>query len=113
MQRYFDGNPTDGDRLFAILGERGRDYPGFLTPQEENRWKEETGGTKIFRGRLVESPSDVRSWGKIECQGFPKLIPVRRRELLWQSPQAQERVNFEIIFNMAGPQASNVRAITR
>ncbi|MDG6926799.1 MAG: hypothetical protein JRN09_09645, partial [Nitrososphaerota archaeon] len=55
MQRYFDGNPTDGDRLFAILGERGRDYPGFLTPQEENRWKEETGGTKIFRGRLVES----------------------------------------------------------
>lgn len=113
MQRYFDGNIPGGNQLFAVLGDRARDYPGFLTPEEENRWKDPTGSPKMFRGTLVEVPQDPRSWGKIESPGFPRPLLVRRRELQWSYPQGQERVSFEIIFNMAGPQASRVRAITR
>ena len=113
MQKYFDGDMNGGNRLFAALGDRARDYPGFLTPEEENRWKDPTGAPKMFRGTLLEVPSDQRSWGKIESPGFPRPLLVRKRELQWSYPQGQERVSFEIIFNMAGPQASRVRAITR
>jgi hypothetical protein len=113
MQRYFDGNIPGVNELFRVLRDRARDYPGFLTPEEENRWRDPTGAPKMFRGTLVEVSLDPRSWGKTGSPGFPRPLPVRRPELLWSSPQGLERVSFEIILNMAGPQASKVRAITR
>jgi hypothetical protein len=112
MQKYLDGNPRAGDALFAELGNRARDYPRFSTPVEENRWKE-GGQPKIFKGILTEVPLGPRDWGRIDCPNFPRPIPARRNELQWIDPQPGQRVNFEIIFNMAGPQASKVRSITR
>lgn len=112
MQKYADGDPIGGDRLFKTLGERARNHPMYLTPSEENRWKE-SGRPRTFTGTLIEVPAGPRDWGRIDCPNFPRPMPVRRKELMWADPQGGERVSFEIIFNMAGPQASRVRAVTR
>ena len=81
MQKYFDGDPHAGNRLFAQLGEQTRSFCG--VPDARRREQVDGGGLpKIFKGTLVEVPSDPRAQlGKIDFPNFPRTIPVRRREL--------------------------------
>ncbi|MGV9170794.1 MAG: hypothetical protein ACOC38_12760, partial [Promethearchaeia archaeon] len=82
-----------------------------LRPLEENRWRE-NGEPKEFVG-IVRKPPRRGSYGKIKCMTLPEykgLIDVREEDIEFNL-RGTDKVTFQIIFNMKGPQASRVRRL--
>lgn len=108
MELFKSGDYKSAMKLFHELEERTKNNPNRLTPLTENRWVEH-GRPKEFLGFIEEAPR-FGKYGKIHCttlDSFYGTISIRPQDI---GPLfGGERVAFEIIFNMSGPQASNVR----
>jgi hypothetical protein len=112
MQKYFDGDSKGGSQIFSRIRGLERKYKHFLTPLEENRWRI-SGKPAIFQGDIIELPRGEYGFGWLHCENLDVAIPVWKKDLLYDDVMLGDRVNFEIIFNMIGPQSSKVRLFRR
>ena len=97
--------------LFQQLYSRSKSHLHRVTPTERNRWMEDR-KPKEFKGEIVQLPQG-REYGKISCFSLPKYnhsIDVRKEDIEFEC-KGREKVIFNIIFNMKGPQASRVRRL--
>lgn len=111
MERFKAEDFATSMKLFHELDQRTNNHPMRLTPSKYNRWLEK-GYPKEFYGVIVEAPRFGR-YGKVECtslSGFRGTLPVRPQDVEFPCTGG-ERVAFNIIFNMVGPQASRVRRV--
>ncbi len=103
------GEYKNSRKLFKELLSRSKYIPRRLRPTEMNRWTE-GGSPKEFHG-VVRKPPRAGEFGWIECTtlaNFEDDIRVRKADIEFEL-QGNDRVVFNLIFNMAGPQASRVR----
>lgn len=108
MQKFFDDEIDEGKRIFQRLRRLERRHRYFLTPLEENRWKID-GKPAKFQGIVTELPMGEFHYGWLSCEKLEMKIPLWKREIQYDDSKVGDKVNFEIIFNMEGPLASNVR----
>lgn len=95
---------------FNELEQRMKYHPLRLKQLPENLWLEH-GGPKEFSGKLFELPK-YGSYGIIESTSDPiwgLKLKTPLRSIEFNNPRIGQRVRFNIIFNMVGPQASRVR----
>lgn len=95
--------------LFRELSKRTKYNPLRVSQIEKNRWLEK-GKPKEFYGNLIVPPT-TKEYGSIECTSLPNYknyLTVRKEDIEFEYKE-QDRVTFNIIFNMSGPQASRIR----
>ena len=109
MELFADGKLTKSRYVFAQLDERTKKHPHHFIPKKENRLLDGD-KPKVFIGILTDIPDGAR-YGRVSCtelSGWQGGVPVRSRDLSF-SARGGEKVSFTIIFDMVGPQASQVR----
>jgi len=94
--------------LFKELKGYVTNYKYRLIPRAGDRWIEKNISKKLI-GEISECPYKS-NWGQIKSlePAIPYLILLPRKQILFRPCVPKKRVSFEIIFNMTGPQASNV-----
>jgi tetratricopeptide (TPR) repeat protein len=112
-ETYMEGKVREARLLFKELGRRAENYPRKLIPREqEDRWIE-AGTAKRLTGTIVKLPTS-ELYGRIQTS-FPQphgdTLVVRKPDLQYANPRVGDRVNFEIVFNMLGPEVSRVRRL--
>ena len=112
-EEYMSGKVRDGRRMFRDLFTRAKHHPRRLIPRDpEDRWIEQ-GRPKRLTGTIKTAPTEER-YGYVETT-FPTnrkdALVIRRKDLQFQNPRPGDRVSYEIVFNMLGPEASRVRKI--
>lgn len=125
LERYFDFQLTfelakirfmkeywnSSKKIFDELSKKSKGYslrliPGAMT----DRWFEGNHPKKLI-GTLEKIPVPAyEQWGQIISISpeIPYPIPVRYRDIQYERYARKDIVKFEIVFNMTGPQASNV-----
>ena len=110
-QTYMDGRIPEAKSMFGLLFRRSQHHPRRLIPREpEDRWFEKE-GPKRFYGTITQIPTENR-YGRIRTTNPPQfddLIAVRFVDTRYLYPKVGDRVSYEIVFNMLGPEASKVR----
>ena len=109
IELFTDGSFQKSRNVFAQLNERTENHPNHFIPKNANRLMDGD-KRKEFLGILTDIPVGAR-YGRISCNelsGWYGGIPVRSRDVSFAA-QGGERVYFSIIFDMVGPQASQVR----
>ena len=112
-ETYMNGNVRLARTKFREVSRKSENNPRLLTHREpEDRWYEGT-TPKRLTGTLIKAPTfDLH--GKIRTnfpQAFEDQLIVRRQDLQYDNPMIGDRVSYEIIFNMLGPEASRIRKI--
>ena len=112
-ETYIEGKVREAKLLFKELGRRAENHPRKLIPREqEDRWFE-VGNAKRLTGTIVKLPTR-ELYGRIQTN-FPQphgdSLVVREPDLQYANPRVGDRVNFEIVFNMLGPEVSRVRRL--
>ena len=94
---------------FRELGRKSKGYRQRLIPLETDRWIA-YGEPKRLLGVIVNRPT-FEEWGALRSNKpvIPHLIRVRYQDMKFGGYLKDQRVSFEIVFNMLGPQASNVK----
>jgi tetratricopeptide (TPR) repeat protein len=94
---------------FSELKSKSKGYRNRLIPSPRDRWLE-NGKPKVFLG-VIARPPTIEEWGELRSTvpPIPVLIPVDHKQMGYERWSKDERVAFEIVFNMVGPQASNVK----
>ena len=112
-ETYMEGKVREARLLFKELGRRAENHPRKLIPREqEDRWIE-NGNAKRLTGTIIKLPTS-ELYGRIHTnfpQPYGDTLVVRRPDLQYASPRVGDRVNFEIVFNMLGPEVSRVRRL--
>jgi hypothetical protein len=112
-ETYIEGKIREARLLFKELGRRAENHPRKLIPREqEDRWIE-AGNAKRLTGTIVRLPIGD-SYGRIQTtfpQPYGDSLIVRKPDLQYANPQVGDRVNYEIVFNMLGPEVSRVRRL--
>lgn len=93
---------------FGELRQKSRGYRNRLIPSPRDRWFEK-GKPKKLSGIIVKPPT-VEEWGELRSNDppIPSLIRVEHRFIKYERYVRRDKVWFEIVFNMTGPQASEV-----
>jgi GTPase SAR1 family protein len=108
---FKSGNFSYAQKLFNEIDNRTKRNPNRLKALKENRWIEKS-IVKEFQG-ILRVPPHMAKYGMIECTSLSSVkIQVRSQDIEFQYPRGGERVAFNIIFRMVGPQASRVRKIS-
>jgi hypothetical protein len=94
---------------FKELRLKSRGYRNRLIPSAKDRWFEK-GKAKVFSGTIVKPPT-IEEWGELRSNDplIPVFIPVIRKQMNYERYSKHDKVTFEIVFNMVGHQASNVK----
>lgn len=111
-ETYIEGRVQEAKVLFRELARRAENNPRKLIPREEDRWIE-SGKPKRITGTLVRQPT-TELYGRIQTtfpQPYKDLLVVRKQDIHYANPMQGDRVNYEIVFNMLGPEASRVRRL--
>jgi len=108
---YMSGRVRESRSLFRELYGKARNHPRRLIIRDfEDRWRE-AGKPKRLTGTIIIVPTEDR-YGSIETT-FPTIhrdtIVVRKKDLQFKDPKVGDRVDYEMVFNMFGPEASRVR----
>ena len=112
-ETYTDGNVKEAKIRFRDLTKKAENYPRLVTHREpEDRWYVGA-NPKRLKGTIIKTPT-LDLHGKIQTN-FPEiykdLLIVRKQDLQYDNPMVGDRVSYEIIFNMRGPEASRVRKL--
>lgn len=111
-QTYMDGRIGEARAMFGLLFRKARHHPRKLSPRDpEDRWFEKE-GPKRFYGTIERLPT-LTNYGRITTTNPPQfydLVPVRFVDIRYLNPKVGDRVSYEIVFNMLGPEASRVRS---
>ncbi len=112
-ETYMSGNVRLSRVKFRELSRKSENNPRLLIHNEpEDRWYEGA-NAKRLSGTLIKVPTfDIH--GRIRTnfpQMFEDLLIVRRQDLQYGNPMIGDRVSYEVIFNMIGPEASRVRKL--
>ncbi|MCL5877549.1 MAG: SIR2 family protein [Candidatus Bathyarchaeota archaeon] len=113
-ETYADGNVREAKIKFRELTRKAENHPSLLTHREpEDRWYNGANPQRLS-GTITKLPTtDLH--GKIKTtfpQIYEDLLVVRKQDLQYDNPRVGDRVSYEIIFNMLGPEASRVRKIS-
>lgn len=109
MELFAVGKIRESQKIFNELSDQSKAHPRRLTPSTENRLYV-NGKVKEFVGNVSVVPKfggvgRIASSELVDWQGG---VPVRERDIQFKS-KGGETVFFSIIFNMIGPEASQVR----
>lgn len=112
-ETYIEGNVREAKALFRELGRKAENHPRKLIPRDpEDRWIE-GGSAKRLNGTIMKLPT-ADLYGRIQTT-FPQIyrdpLILRKQDLQYANPKVGDRVSYEIIFNMLGPEASRVRKL--
>lgn len=93
-------------RSFRELKSKSKGYRYRLNARD--RWIQ-NGMPKKFSG-IIQTPPTFEHWGTLRSMkpSIPSAIPVRHQDMDYEKYAKRDPIKFEIVFNMAGPQASNV-----
>jgi hypothetical protein len=113
-ETYVSGQVREARELFKKLGFKAKHHPRRLIPREEDRWYAK-GQPVRLTGTLVKVPTENR-YGQVYTAfptNFNDYLVVRERDIQFTEPPPRrgERVTYEVIFNMLGPEASRVRRV--
>lgn len=110
--RFMKGYWIASKRIFDELSRKSKGYSLRLIPGSmADRWFEK-GRPKELTGIVEKIPVPTyEQWGEIVSiePEIPYPIPVRYRDMQYERYNRKDIVTFEIVFNMTGPQASNVK----
>jgi hypothetical protein len=112
-ETYVEGRIGEARRMFSSLFTNTHQHPRRLIPRDiEDRWIEE-GKPKRLSGTIMKIPTENR-YGLVQTT-FPSTlkdrVAVRRRDLQFKDVKIGDRVTYEVVFNMLGPEASRVRKL--
>lgn len=112
-ENYMSGRVKESYELFRQLSINAKNHPRRLVPRDkQDRWIED-GRPRRLTGTITIAPTEDR-YGRIQIT-FPMeyrgVLVVRKRDVQFKDPRIGDRVTFEIVFNMLGPEASKVRRI--
>ncbi|MHA1409504.1 MAG: SIR2 family protein [Candidatus Odinarchaeia archaeon] len=110
---YMSGDIREARMLFNELFNNAKNHPRRFIPRVNlDRWFDE-GIPKRAIGTITDIPK-FKSYGRVETN-IPNThrdnMIVRMQDIEYSNPQIGDRVSYEIIFNMKGPEASKVRKI--
>lgn len=109
---YMIGRIKEARRTFRTLFRKARHHPRRLRIRPEDRWMEK-GKPVRLRGTVTKVPTDDR-YGSLETT-FPRMfldyMVIRKRDIQMEGVKVGDRVSYEIVFNMLGPEASKVRSL--
>jgi len=107
--QFIRGEWDNSDQTFKDLRLKSKGYRNRLLPSAKDRWQE-NGKAKVFRGILEKAPT-IEEWGVLRSNDppIPRPIPVENRFMNYERFSRGDKVTFEIIFNMVGPQGSEVK----
>lgn len=93
---------------FDELRKQSRGFKYRLIPSSSDRWLEK-GKPRKCQGIIVKPPT-LEEWGFLRSHepAISYRIPVWHKAMSYERYSKGDRVTFEIVFNMVGPQASNV-----
>jgi hypothetical protein len=112
-ETYISGRVVEARALFRRLGFKAAHHPRRLIPRDpQDRWIEK-GKPMRLTGTLVKVPTEDR-YGTVYTTfpaPFTDYLVVRERDIQFKEPPPHrgERVSYEVMFNMLGPEASRVR----
>jgi GTPase SAR1 family protein len=106
---FIKGDWELADEHFRELRQKSKGYRNRLIPSVGDRWIE-NGKPKIFHGTIAKAPT-IEEWGLLRSNAPPitRLIPVEHRFMMYEHYAKDDKIAFEIVFNMVGPQASEVK----
>ena len=111
-ETYILGRIAEARRKFRTLYRRASHHPRRLIPREEDRWMEK-GRPVRLKGTITKVPTEDR-YGLVQTtfpETFEDTMVVRKKDIQYQNVKAGDRVSYEVIFNMRGPEASRVRSL--
>lgn len=108
---YMLGRIGEAKAMFRRLFSNARHHPRRYIPRDPlDRWIEK-GAPVRLTGTISQAPTEER-YGYVRTT-FPTThrdsVAVRFRDIRFENPRKGDRVSYEIIFNMRGPEASKVR----
>jgi hypothetical protein len=114
-ETYMAGDIVEAKKLFRDLSKKAANHPRKLIPREpEDRWIEK-GKPKRLNGTITKLPTE-NLYGSVQTtfpRTFADSLIVRKPDLRYAvpSPSVGDRVSYEIVFNMLGPEASKVNRL--
>jgi len=112
-ETYMSGGVGEARKKFRRLYQRARHHPRRLIPRKRvDRWIEKERPVRL-RGTITKVPEEDR-YGYLQTT-FPEIfrdvIVVRKKDIEYDNFKVGDRVSYEVIFNMYGPEASAVRSL--
>jgi hypothetical protein len=112
-ETYMEGRIKEARSGFRDLSRKAENNPRLLTHREpEDRWYDGANPKRVT-GNIIKVPTnDVH--GRIRTDSprmFEDVLIARRQDLQYFNQLAGDRVSYEIIFNMLGPEASRIRKV--
>jgi tetratricopeptide (TPR) repeat protein len=112
-ETYMSGRVPEARTLFREVYAKARNHPRRVTIRDKmDRWFE-GGKPKRLTGTVVRVPTEDR-YGLVQTT-FPTVLrdnlEVRRKDVERLDMKLGERISYEVVFNMFGPEASRVRRI--
>lgn len=113
IELYILGKIKEAKKKFRKLYRRASHHPRRLVPRDpEDRWIEK-GKPVRLRGTIMKIPTENR-YGFVHTT-FPEThedsMVVRKRDIQYENVKVGDRVSYEVVFNMYGPEASRVRSL--
>jgi hypothetical protein len=114
--QFIRGDWFTSMKTFHMLDYESKGSRSRFVSSSQDRWMEKGGvASKILTGSITKMPN-ITEKGEIRCIEplIPFPIPLRNVNLVYlkedsSSKADPEKVTFEILFNMRGPEASNVK----
>ena len=110
---YMLSRIREARREFKKLYRKAAHHPRRVIPrQPEDRWMEK-GNPLRLRGTITKAPTEDR-YGYVATtfpQTFRDAMVVRKKDIQYEDFKEGDRVTYEVIFNMYGPEASRVRSL--
>jgi len=112
-ETYMLGRIKEAMRKFKTLYKKASHHPRRLRIRDpEDRWIEK-GKPVRLKGTITEAPTHDR-YGYIQTT-FPMThkdtMVVRRKDIQYGNVRVGDRVSYEVVFNMYGPEASRTRRL--
>ena len=112
-ETYMLGRIREARWRFRTLYRKASHHPRRLIPRDpEDRWLEK-GKPVRLRGTITKVPTEDR-YGYVQTtfpETFKGTMVVRKKDIQYENVKAGDRVSYEVIFNMYGPEASRVRSL--
>jgi tetratricopeptide (TPR) repeat protein len=112
-ETYMAGRIREARTLFKELSFKSAHHPRRLIPREKDRWTQQGKAVRLT-GTLVELPADDRRYGSVYTTyplAYKDRVVVRAQDIKTLNPYVGQRMTYEIIFNMLGPEASRLRCL--
>ena len=112
-EMYMLGRIQEARNEFKKLFKKARHHPRRVIPRDpEDRWIEK-GNPVRLRGTIMKVPTED-SYGYVQTtfpDTFKGAMVIRKKDIQYENAKEGDRVSYEVIFNMIGPEASRVRSL--